>query len=67
MRISDLIKQLKEIQLEYGDLEYGKLIHTYVDSHTEQGAYFETNITEPNIEVIDNPCGDGKLLMIEEE
>lgn len=67
MKISDLINKLKYIQLEYGDLECAKLIHAYVESYNEQGAYFETSLTEPNIEVVDNPCGDGKILMIEED
>lgn len=67
MKISELIKDLKEIQLQYGDLECAKVLHTYVESHTTQGAYFDTSLTEPNIEVVDNPCGDGKILMIEED
>lgn len=66
MKISNLINQLTAIQFEHGDIECVKVLHTAVNPD-EYGYYYETSLTEPNIEVVDNPSGDGKILMIQED
>lgn len=66
MKISNLINQLKSIQLEHGNIECAKVLHTAVNPD-EYGYSYETSLTEPDIEVIDNPCGDGKILMLSED
>lgn len=59
MKITELIKQLQEIHSRYGDLDCIKTRHDPND--------FEIYALDPDVEVVDNPCGDGKVIMMAEE
>lgn len=56
MKISELIKELKEIQLSYGDLDCVQIKHDPYD--------FDFYLVDPEFKVIDNPCGDGKIVKL---
>ena len=59
MKISELILELRKIESQYGDLECAKVMHDPYD--------FEMYLLDPDLNVILNPCGDGKILILSED
>lgn len=66
MKISNLIEYLTQAKAQYGDLECASILHTFVSPEI-WGYNYEMSLIEPNIEVVDNPCGDGKIVLVEHE